>query len=359
MGYKLKDGFLDWGGGNRLNAVNHTEFEILPDCFINESTGIELSSFNTISVYNNTSCTYRIDDSGARRIFITPQTSNNQFSFALTNGGTLIYGFALESLPETDISISLVKNILGETSTTVGGLCTSSKKNIFSPRKPNGNVPYKLGDFRGYCHNASGGVNIYNGNGIDVPYLSTYSLYGAATRNQEVFSTTTLNIYQDNVLKGTVNKNITYSPFIEKSVTGLTNNNYWSTTTSIKVEVISDGTTIGTSIINKILRGQIFAGNLNTLFINTNTARLDYNYRLYNQSASNSTLYIRITNTTKGQFAQMTHFLNANSEGYFYGTTGSMGIVNQLGDSFTIQGSLDAVTWYNFSTSTGTLNYGV
>lgn len=81
------------------------------------------------------------------------------------------------ALGQTDISVTLVKTILGESVTTVGGLCTSNNINKWSKYKPvSGTYPsasdgkygfnlsnlwayikpssvYRLGDFRGYEHN--------------------------------------------------------------------------------------------------------------------------------------------------------------------------------------------------------------
>ena len=42
--YRLKTGVLDYGGGNRLNAIMNTEYRLYPDMFEDDSTFVELVS---------------------------------------------------------------------------------------------------------------------------------------------------------------------------------------------------------------------------------------------------------------------------------------------------------------------------
>lgn len=70
--------------------------------------------------------------------------------------GTIV---AIDELNRTfdvsNISISLVRNVIGASVSTVGGLCTSSRVNQWALFRPSGSAPYKLGDFAGYNHQAN------------------------------------------------------------------------------------------------------------------------------------------------------------------------------------------------------------
>ena len=55
----------------------------------------------------------------------------------------------------SNISISHIRNVIGESVSTVGGLCRSSKVNQWALFRPSGSAPYKLGDFAGYNHQAN------------------------------------------------------------------------------------------------------------------------------------------------------------------------------------------------------------
>lgn len=55
----------------------------------------------------------------------------------------------------SNISISDIRNVIGESVSTVGGLCSSGKVNQWALFRPSGSAPYKLGDFAGYNHQAN------------------------------------------------------------------------------------------------------------------------------------------------------------------------------------------------------------
>lgn len=86
----------------------------------------------------------------------------------------------------TDITVSNVKTILSETSTSISDLCTSGNINVWSKFSPKTllissnqiattvSAPYKLGDFAGYNHNAI------------TPYVSDYADTVYGTANQSV-----------------------------------------------------------------------------------------------------------------------------------------------------------------------------
>lgn len=365
MGIRLKTTILDSGGGNRLNSINNNEFRLYPDCFEDETTFQTVTSFSSYDIYNASGCSGRKSGSD---LYVTPSTNNNTFSFALTNGGTTINGFALAALGQSNISVSLVKNTLSESTNNLSGLCTSNKINLLSPSRPNKLSPYRLGDFRGYCHNAAGGFNIYNPNGSDVSYLATYSLTGAATKNQQSYTGAKIDIQIDNVSQGTSTKSLSNSCFIDKTITGLTNNYFWTTSANVKVVVSKlndDNTTyseVSNNTVSKVFRGKPFIGVLNLLQVNTNTARLSYSYNLSNQTGSNTTMYVKVKNVTKGSpYTQMTHTVNANTTNQtFTGVTGLMGVTNQVGDSFDIIVSGNGADYIPFeSGDTWTLNYGI
>lgn len=54
----------------------------------------------------------------------------------------------------SNITTTKVKNVLGESSTSVGALCQSNKINKGANFRPSGTAPFNLGDFAGYNHNA-------------------------------------------------------------------------------------------------------------------------------------------------------------------------------------------------------------
>ena len=64
----------------------------------------------------------------------------------------------LGALPAHNISTTLVGNTIGNSSRNVSDLCKASTINPYSYFKPNGSSPYKLGDFRWYCHLQPGGA---------------------------------------------------------------------------------------------------------------------------------------------------------------------------------------------------------
>ena len=71
----------------------------------------------------------------------------------------------LGALPSHNISTTLVGNTIGCTCRNVSDLCKASTINPYSYYKPDGNSPYKLGDFRWYCHYQPGGA-ILTGNPV-------------------------------------------------------------------------------------------------------------------------------------------------------------------------------------------------
>ena len=64
----------------------------------------------------------------------------------------------LGALPSHNISTTLVGNTIGCTCRNISDLCKASTINPYSYYKPDGNSPYKLGDFRWYCHTQPGGA---------------------------------------------------------------------------------------------------------------------------------------------------------------------------------------------------------
>jgi hypothetical protein len=58
----------------------------------------------------------------------------------------------LGAIPQTNVRLSEIMDILGETSGSIEDLCKSVHINANSPYKPNGSAPYNFGSFRGYCH---------------------------------------------------------------------------------------------------------------------------------------------------------------------------------------------------------------
>ena len=57
-------------------------------------------------------------------------------------------------LDVSNIIATDIKNFLGSSSTSVGGLCQMPNINQFARFRPDGNPPFRLGDFSGYNHNA-------------------------------------------------------------------------------------------------------------------------------------------------------------------------------------------------------------
>jgi len=57
-------------------------------------------------------------------------------------------------LDVSNIAVSDIKNFLGSSSTSVGGLCQMTNINQFARFRPDENPPFRLGDFAGYNHNA-------------------------------------------------------------------------------------------------------------------------------------------------------------------------------------------------------------
>ena len=135
-------------------------------------------------------------------------------TFKLDNDTTLPQqGFELHfincmGLP--DISVSRVKNLIGESTTTIGSLLMSDKLNPCSPRIsraflyiPSGidptslpafvgnsdkTIPHSLGELAGYCHTATAGFNINFGD-YTIPYSqytdnSSAQIYGTVVKNQ-------------------------------------------------------------------------------------------------------------------------------------------------------------------------------
>lgn len=367
MGKILKIGILDAGSGNRLNGINYNEMELFPDCFVDETSGAELTSFAGYAIYTTTQCSGRIDDSGAsRRLFVTPSTSDNTFSFCLTNtSGPLINGFAVEALSH-NVSVKSVRFALGDASLkTIKQLCTSSLVNPNSPHRPSGSAPYMLGAFRGYTHNGAGGVNIYNPNGGEVAYNAYFDVYAAATRNQQSFNTVKIEVYKDAALLGYATKNISGSPFIEKQISSELSAPYYTTNSTIKVDVSflndsSEWELIDTNSNTRKFRGKPYFGYLNYLIVNSNPRKLEYEFVISNQLGSSQDIEVKITNTTTGYFTTITTTLAADTLNHTVtGLTTAMGANNAIGDSFTIQVKNNAGSYIDVDTTGSlTLNYG-
>jgi hypothetical protein len=63
------------------------------------------------------------------------------------------------SLGLYNITMTLIKNAIGETMFNLSSLCKSSKVNHYAQYCPDGSIPYKMGDFRKYAHNTPGGTS--------------------------------------------------------------------------------------------------------------------------------------------------------------------------------------------------------
>lgn len=99
------------------------------------------------------------------KIVTVPESNynhNNSQIGDISNITTLPYTFEV-----SNISVSNIKDVLGETTNNVSDLCKSNKVNQHALFRPNGLPPYSLGDFAGYNHNALPSTNYmfkYNNN---------------------------------------------------------------------------------------------------------------------------------------------------------------------------------------------------
>lgn len=301
--YILKGGIMDVGAGNRLNCIMNNTMQLEPSMFVDSGSLVDLTSFSTVDVYNVTNCTGTKISS--TRIDITPSSSST-FSFCLTNGtgDPLINGFALVALGTTNISINTVRIALSETTYVLKNLCTSTHLNIYSPLKPNGYSPYHLGDFRGYCASASGGVNLYDPNGGIITYGSTYFYYACGTKNQVNYTLAKIEIFENGTSKGYVTKSLTTNQYIEYKTSTFTNSSYSDTALTIQAiaSYSSDGgstwNTITTDSASLTLKGLPTTADLQLVTINTVTVKLGYTYVAHNNTSGSLPFRIRLMNVT-------------------------------------------------------------
>jgi len=354
--YILKSGIMDYGAGNRLNCIMNNTISLDPSMFCDSGSLVELSYFTYVDVYNTTNC------SGTKvsttRIDITPASSST-FSFCLTNGtgDPLINGFALVALPATDISISLVKTTLSETVNNVSGLCSSSHVNQISPNRPNGYAPYQLGDFRGYCHGAAGGVNIFAPNGGIITYGSTYYYYACATKNQINYALVKLEIYEGSTLMAYSTKSLTNNQYIECSTSAMTNTVYSDTTVSVSAIASyssdSGATWIGISSDSNALtlKGVPVSADIQYVTVNSLATKLNYTYYAHNNGSSFLPFRIRIMNVTNSTtWVSSTDISVPASTNQVISGLLSFFATNVIGNTFDVNYSTDyGSTWHSLN----------
>jgi hypothetical protein len=361
--YKLKTGIQDWGGGNRLNCIMNNAMTLEPSMFVDSGSGAELSNFSSCDVYNMSNCSgIKVSSS---QIVITP-TSSSTFSFTLTNLGSdeTINGFALAALGTNDITVSLVKYTIGETVNNEKGLCTSGLVNQLSPQKPNGYSPYLQGDFRGYCHNASGSVNLYAPNTKTVNFSDTYNFYGCATKNQINYSNVKVEILLDGSSLGYATKSLSTNQYIEYLTGNYTNGNF---RTSIKSCVTIGSYYNGSSWVEltRSTNSVTFLGTptistLHYLTIQTVISRLYFDFEAINQTSGSLTFLLRVRNVTRssGWITTAGTSVSANTTTNLTGLL-LMGVANYVGDYFDAEYSTDGgSTWTTLTIDFAkTLNY--
>ena len=208
----------DFGEIYAIGAVNLT---INAEMFINEATWDTPASVRLPSSGTYTGCakvsTYELS--------ITNPSSDSTFSFPVEYSEndidwytSQITGTVYKSLGATNISFTLVRTTIGESTWTLSGLCSSSLVNDYSYYKPNGSSPYKLGDFRWYCHGALGGTYVtYVKPASTVTWGVSYTVRALGSRrwveiSGKPYSTSRVALYEDSTLRSNteVNFNTTH-----------------------------------------------------------------------------------------------------------------------------------------------------
>ena len=126
--------------------------------------------------------------SGNFSIVFTNPASDTTFSFPVhwtedevTWYTTQITGTLYHALGLINITTTLVRTAISESINTVGGLCSSAKVNKYAQFCPNGSAPYKLGDFRKYAHNTSGGTYVRYDTPSPIAWKGAYTVRGYAS----------------------------------------------------------------------------------------------------------------------------------------------------------------------------------
>ena len=355
--YRLKNIIIDYNGVNQINTVQNTSFQILPEMF--EESDDYGSTWHNFSYFNYwvqdgspTNCSLTFTGSGtATQIYVSATYASFSFkanSNTLSGSYVLINGYGYpNSIGGSNISVSAIKSILGESSNTVQGLCTSSHINQYSPHRPNGSAPYRLGDFRYYTHTAQGGVNFVTSANTTIPYLGYYTVMASATKNCEPFTNVKLDVGSDSVTK-----DLTTSCFIDYKSGSFWNNNFTSTTQNFVVNASkwngSGWSLMATRIITLTLAGCPLYAGLNSLVINGTTTRLNWNVSVHSDTGGDSLTFL-LTNNSTGHSANFYVTTTAGTNNY--SGLSNLAYANSIGDSFTV--SCSAI---GFSIS-GTLNY--
>ena len=354
--YRLRSIIIDSSGVNELNAINNTPLAIYPDMFEESAnSGASWTVLTTFVYWTHDSapvnCT--LNYSSNSTIYVTPTYVT--FSFKPNSGSASVPGYAYpNSIGGTNISISLIKSVLGETVNNIKGLCTSSKINPFSPNKPNGTAPYTFGSFRFYSHDVKGGVNLLGSVSNAINYLDYYTYVASATKNCEPLGNVKLDAYINGSLYASVQKDLSTSSYIYYESASLQNTNYITVTKTVRFDVSkwngSAWILMATESGTTTFYGSPLNATLTSLVINSKTTSLNWGLSIYSATGGNNLTFI-ITNNTRG------HSANAGVT-TVSGTNGYSGIsnlqsTNYVGDSFTISCST-----IGFSIS-GTLNYGL
>ena len=277
----------------------------------------------------------------------------------------MINGFALTSLPITDLSTALINATLGTSINDGLGLCTSGAINPNSPSKPTGSAPYNLGDFRGYCHLAAGLTNLYAPNGTSVSNGAAYTFYACATKNQINYSLVKLEIFQDGVSLGSTTGNLSTSQYIEFATTSATNSATVNTAHTI-LSVVSyyNGSawiTLNSSSQTMTMLGAPLAVTLQYLTIGSPIGKLAYTYAAQNNTGSSMSIMVQVQNVTRG--GTMTTAGTSGTATSMATTVLSglvtLGVSNYVGDTFAMNYSSDGgTTWHAINCSLPqTLNY--
>ncbi|MFP4018903.1 MAG: hypothetical protein ACLFUH_06605 [Bacteroidales bacterium] len=107
------------------------------------------------------------------KICEVPENSNynlkgdepNESSESIGNISDIYYynedTYKVESFIVSNITTNQIRNVLGESSNSIAELCSSDKVNKNALFRPDGNSPYKMGDFAGYHHDAKAPLHFY------------------------------------------------------------------------------------------------------------------------------------------------------------------------------------------------------
>jgi hypothetical protein len=127
---------------------------------------------------------------GNQTLNLVNPASDSTFTFTVewtmdsTNWYTTdITGILLHSLGLVNISTTQIKNAIGEDTNVVSELCSSPLVNKYAEFCPDGNSPYKMGDFRKYAHSTPGGTfTRTDWAGNTVPWKTLYIINGFGGR---------------------------------------------------------------------------------------------------------------------------------------------------------------------------------